>query len=376
MVKTPHIPDTLPLPIAQLDWQRLAPFISKATLAIARYDGTLDGMINAAVLLSPITSQEAVLSSRIEGTQASLTEVLKHEAGEQYNDAKRGDIKEVMNYRKALLTAETALEERPVTLQLIRELHSMLTSGVRGGDQTPGAFRTTQNWIGKKGSPIEAARYVPPSPIMMRDALENLETYIAAEDTDPLVQMAIVHAQFEIIHPFNDGNGRLGRMLIPLLLYQKNVLQRPMFYLSEFLEEFDQDYRDLLLNITDNGNWQGWVEFFLVAIHKQALRNTEKAKQIHQLYEEMKKRFQGATHSQFSVAALDALFTRPIINSNDFIDLSGIRNRGTANTILRTLVYHKLITVVREGAGRSPTIYAFPPLVNIAEGTEVFVKNA
>ncbi len=370
MTQAPCIPDALPLD--GLDWKRLAGYTSKAMLALARYDGTLAGMVNAAVLLSPITTQEAVLSSRIEGTQASLTELLKHEAGEAYSEEKQGDIKEVMNYRRALLMAEQSLQERPVTLQLIRELHALLMTDVRGGDQTPGAFRTTQNWIGKKGTPIEEARFVPPAPMVMRDALENLQEYIASDDIDPLVQLAVVHAQFEIIHPFNDGNGRLGRMLIPLLLYQKGVLQRPMFYLSEYLEEADEVYRSRLLAVTDDGDWQGWIEFFLQALHQQAIKNAEKAQQIHGLYEDMKTRFVDITHSQYAVAALDAFFTRPIINSGDFLSLSRMENRGTANTLLRSLVSEGLIRVIREGAGRRAAIYAFPALINISEGRPVF----
>ena len=370
MVKKPCIPDHLPL--EKLNWQRLASFTSQAMLAVARYDGTLDAMINATVLLSPITSQEAVLSSRIEGTQASLTEVLQHEAGEDYSVEKQGDIKEIMNYRHALLIAEDALNERPVTLQLIRELHGILMDNVRGGDRTPGAFRTTQNWIGPRGSLLDDARFVPPNPLLMLDAMENLEKYIASDDIDPLVQLAIVHAQFEIVHPFNDGNGRLGRMLIPLLLFQKGVLQRPMFYLSEYLEEFDDEYRSHLLAITDDGNWQGWIEFFLQAVHKQAERNMNKAKQIHDLYEELKEPFRASTHSQYSVAALDAFFTRPILNSGAFIKISGIENRGTANGMLKSLIKDDLITTVREGSGRRPSIYALPSLINISEGREIF----
>lgn len=337
MSRSTSIPDTLP--VEGLDWQRLAPYTSKAMLAVARYDGTLDGMVNAAVLLSPVTNQEAVLSSRIEGTQASLTEVLKHEAGEQYSEAKRGDIKEIVNYRRALLTAEEVLKDRPVTLSLIRELHAMLMEDVRGGDKTPGAFRTDQNWIGPKGCKIEEARFVPPSPLMMRDALENLEGYIASDDIDPLVQLAIVHAQFEIIHPFNDGNGRLGRMLIPLLLFQKGVLQRPMFYLSEYLEASDQEYRDRLLAITNNGDWQGWVEFFLWAVHKQADSNTAKAKRIHALYDEMKAHVRDITHSQFAVAALDAFFTRPILNTST-LDLFNNYFHNNVNMLDEILAVH------------------------------------
>ncbi|MCU7890096.1 MAG: Fic family protein, partial [Candidatus Thiodiazotropha sp. (ex Ustalcina ferruginea)] len=275
------------------------------------------------------------------------------------------------NWKILLLNPVIFWGDYPVTLQLIRELHDLLMTNVRGGDQTPGAFRTTQNWIGKKDTPIEQARFIPPTPLIMKDALDNLQNYIALDDTDPLVQLAIIHAQFEIIHPFKDGNGRLGRMLIPLLLYQKEVLQRPMFYLSEYLEESDQEYRDRLLAITDAGDWQGWIEFFLTAIHKQALRNTEKAEQIHILYEDMKTAFVGITHSQYAVTALDAFFTRPIMNSSDFFTLSRMENRGTANTMLRNLVNEGILTIMREGSGRRSAIYAFPALINISEGHRV-----
>jgi Fic family protein len=368
-MKKPFVPDKLP--IKRLDWQRLASFTSKASMAVARYDGTLEGMINAAVLLSPITSREAVLSSRIEGTQASLVEVLKHEAGEEYSEAKKGDIKEIINYRRALFLGEEYLKERPISLQLIRELHALLMQDVRGGDKVPGAFRNELNWIGKKGTPIEQARFVPPEPVVMQDSLINFEEYIGMDDTDPLVQLAAIHAQFEIIHPFCDGNGRLGRMLIPLFLCQKRVLQRPMFYLSEYLEEEDEEYRDRLLAITEENDWQGWIEFFLMALHYQAERNTDKAKKIHALYESMKLQFADITHSQYSVTALDAFFNRPILNGSDFLSLTSIKNRGTANALLRSLVQENVIKVLREGAGRTPTIYAFPALLNTAEGQEV-----
>lgn len=301
-----------------------------------------------------------------------MMEVLQHEAGQEYDDAKRGEIREIMNYRRALLTAESYLKERPITLQLIRELHAILMKDVRGGDKTPGQFREEQNWIGKKGSTIEQARFVPPEPITMKAALDRLQGFIDAEYSDPLVQLAIVHAQFEIIHPFKDGNGRLGRMLIPLFLYQKNVLQRPMFYLSEFLEEADTEYRDCLLNITEQGGWQEWIEFFLRAIHVQARRNNIKAKSIHELYERMKTVFRDITKSQYSQAALDAFFTKPIINSTDFSRLSGMTNRGTANNVLKALYDANVIKVLKLGSGQAPAIYAFPDLLSIAEGRKLF----
>jgi Fic family protein len=371
MRQQPCIPDILPIP--DLNWESLAPFISKATMALARYDGTLDGILNSAVLLSPITEQEAILSSRIEGTIASLVEVLGQEAGEEFDEHKRGSIHEIVNYRKALFTAEDYLKDRPITLQLIRELHGMLMKDVRGGDKTPGQFRTDQNHIGKKGTTIDQARFIPPSPVVMQSALDNFQAFMESNYSDPLVQLAVIHGQFEIIHPFNDGNGRIGRMLIPMFLYRKGVLQRPMFYLSEYLEEHDTEYRDRLLAITNDKDWHGWIEFFLRAIHIQADKNNQKARNIHDLYERMKQDFSRVTRSQFSQAALDAFFRRPICNTPDFQTISGITSKATAGSILRSLQEHGLIVQVSEGTGRRPSRYALPELINIAEGKQVFV---
>lgn len=369
--KQPCIPDMLP--IENLDWQLLAQVKSKAMLELGRYDGTLNTIINPRVLLSPLTSNEAVLSSKIEGTQVSLMEMMKHEAGEdQPDERKRNDLKEVGNYRRALMIAEKYLEDRPITLQLIRELHSMLMNDVRGGDKTPGQFRTEQNWIGPKGCTMEQARFIPPSPTIMNDFLQNLQNFIDSDYIDPLVQLAIIHAQFEIIHPFGDGNGRLGRMLIPLFLYQKKILREPVFYLSEYLEEADDEYRERLLAITDKGDWNGWIMFFLTAIQEQAKRNNEKAIKICVLYERMKPIFRDTTHSQYAQAVLDALFTKPIINSTDFMKLSNINRRGTANNILKQLLDSKLIMLLRSGSGRSPSTYVFPELFDIAEGKRIF----
>lgn len=370
--KKPCIPCDLP-PL-KLNWERLAPYTSKAMLELARYDGTLNGILNPAVLLSPITDREAVLSSQIEGTQATLMEVLKHEAGEQYSEAKRGEIQEIINYRQALLIGEKYLAERPITLQLVREMHAKLMRGVRGDDKNPGKFREDQNWIGKKGTKIGEARFIPPAPLIMQECMEKLQAFIGVDYNDPLVQLAIVHAQFEIIHPFSDGNGRVGRMLIPLFLSQKKVLQRPMFYLSEYLEETDQQYRDCLLAITESDDWQGWVEFFLTAIHVQAERNNAKAKKIQALYGEMKPLFRDVTKSQFSQAALDAFFMRPIISSTDFTKISGMK-RANSNVILRKLGAKGLITTLRSGTAKTPAVYALPKLLEIAEGRKISMKK-
>jgi len=347
------------------------PLVGKANAALARYDGMLQALPNPAVLLSPVTVNEAVLSSRIEGTQATLEEVLQQDAGIEQAQSRHGDIEEISNYRAAMRDAEQALAHRPLSLSLIKGVHQRLMQGVRGSEKTPGEFRIDQNWIGRNGSRMEQARFIPPNPLVLPQALDAWASYLASEDEDPVLQVAIAHAQFEILHPFKDGNGRIGRMLIPLLLFQRKTLSRPMFYLSEYLEAHRDQYYDGLLAITDNGNWQGWIEFFLNAIILQADANLVKVKQILELYDKLKLRFIGATHSQFAVPSLDAFFMRPILNATDFSRLAGIENRVTANGILSQLKQDKLISRIRESSGRTPAVFALPDLINIAEGRTV-----
>lgn len=368
----PQSPCTPPtLPVTNLEWQRLVPLVGKANAALARYDGMLQALPNPAVLLSPITVNEAVLSSRIEGTQATLEEVLQQDAGIEQAQSRHADIEEISNYRAAMRDAEQALAHRPLSLSLIKGVHQRLMQGVRGSEKTPGEFRIEQNWIGPPGSPMNAARFVPPNPMVLPQALDAWASYLASEDEDPVLQVAIAHAQFEILHPFKDGNGRIGRMLIPLLLFQRKTLSRPMFYLSEYLESHRDQYYNGLLSITDDGNWQGWVEFFLGATVLQADANLAKAKQILELYNTLKLRFINSTHSQFAVPALDAFFMRPILNATDFAIHSNIKNRVTANGILKKLQSERLILRLRESVGATPAVFALPDLINIAEGRHV-----
>ncbi len=368
-----RLPATPPiLPVGELNWQKLMPLMSRANAALGRYDGLLRSLPNAAVLLSPITTNEAVLSSRIEGTQATLEEVLQQDGGVDIPPERQADMEEVRNYRNALFAAESAMEHRAISLSIIKELHQTLMQGVRGQNKTPGQFRIDQNWIGRPGCTMEEARFVPPNPIVLPQALEAWAHYIATSEDDPVLQIAVVHAQFEILHPFKDGNGRIGRMLIPLLLFQRGLLSRPMFYLSEYLESHREEYYDRLLLITDQGDWQGWIEFFTKGVIKQADTNLAKAQEILALYNDLKTRFIEATHSQYAVPALDAFFIKPIINSTDFAARSGIPTRFTSNAILKTLTDLGLIQVFQEGAGRKPNIFILSKLLNIAEGRDVF----
>lgn len=200
--------------------------------------------------------------------------------------------------------------------------------------------------------------------------LKAFAKYIAATDVDTLIQSAVTHAQFEILHPFNDGNGRIGRLLIPLFLFQKKALASPMFYLSEYLEANRNTYYLRLRAISDEGDWTGWIEFFLDAVKQQALENTDRVKRILGLYDSMKAQVTEITHSQYSPAILDAIFDRPIFQSADFVTRSGIPH-ATAKTALRKLREAGVLTTLREAAGSRPAVLAFAQLVNLAEGHDI-----
>jgi len=372
MGQKPFIP--VKLPPKNINWQNLIPLIGKAHAAIARYDGLLQSLINPAVLLSPLTTNEAVLSSRIEGTQASLEEVLGMEAGleKEKPESIKQDIQEIINYRKALLTAEDELKHRNISLNFIKQIHAILLNSVRGKNKNPGEFRNDQNWIGRPGTPIEKARFIPPNPMIIQEYMEDLEQFIHSNFLDTLVQLAIIHAQFEIIHPFKDGNGRIGRLLIPLFLYAKKLLSRPMFYMSEYLETHRQKYYDHLLFITERNDWQGWIEFFLTAVVQQSKTNIEKAKKILNLYEQLKPAFIQITHSQFAIPLLDAFFQKPILDSTTALKLANIKNRVTGSALLKKLENHKKIFLLVKGQGRNPNVYALHALITIVEGENIF----
>lgn len=365
----PYIPEELP--ITGLDLPRLFPLIGPASGAIARYDGLLRGLVNPAIMLSPLTSQEAVLSSRIEGTQATVDEVLLFEAGETFDRDKTNDIAEVLNYRKALVLASEELAYRPISLSLVKQTHSVLMNSVRGADKSPGEFRQDQNWIGPAGCKIDEATFVPPSPLLLAGGLEAWERYVSGPDVDVLLQAAVVHAQFELLHPFRDGNGRIGRLLIPLFLFQKKVLAGPSFYLSEYLEANRDLYYHHLQGISRQGDWTSWIAFFLEGVHVQAGKNIHRLMAIHQLYDKMKSRVKESTRSQHAITILDALFLRPIFQSSDFVDRTGIPKQ-TAAPLLKMLRDQGIVTVVREASGRRAAVLAFGELLNIAEGKEIF----
>jgi len=361
-------------PPDRLDWSALIPLLGPTAAAIARYDGTLAAVPNAAVLLSPLTTQEAVLSSRIEGTQATFGEVLEFEAqgaASEVSSERREDIHEVLNYRRALREAERLLCTLPLSLRVITSAHAVLMDGVRGHGRAPGKLRRVPNWIGPPGCSVEDARFVPVGADQLPDAMSAWEKYANADAPDRLVQLAILHAEFEALHPFLDGNGRLGRMLVPLFLWQTQLIHAPMFYISAFFEAHREEYYDHLLAVSRDNDWTGWCVFFLGAVRAQAELNHKKAVEILRLYEESKPKLQTLTRSQYAVQTLDWLFERPTFKSSDFVKSAGIP-AATAKRILGVLTKQQVVKPLEQGRGRKASILAFPALLNIAEGYHVF----
>ncbi|MCK5412779.1 MAG: Fic family protein [Candidatus Pacebacteria bacterium] len=349
------------LPLENLDWLYFLENIGSANRALAKFDGILKSIPNARVLLSPLSTNEAVLSSKIEGTQATLEEVLEFEANPKKITEKYEDIQEIINYRKAMDMAVDKLNERSLTGGLIKEIHKILLTGVRGNGNDPGNFRTGEVFIGKKGLGIEGASYIPPKPQEIENYFSDFEKYIHYSEKDILVQLAIVHAQFEIIHPFWDGNGRTGRILMPLFLYYKKVLNTPMFYLSEYFEKNREEYYENLQGISNNNDWESWIKFFLVAVEKQSEINAQKVELILNLYNKTKKRVINIPTPKNSIEVLDFIFSMPIFDSGDFRKHTKIKENASFR-ILKFLLDEEIIFDNKKSQNKT---YFFNNLIKI-----------
>lgn len=330
---TAFVPDPLPhqLPVAG----STARLLSRANHALGELSGIARPLKNPYLLGSALLRREAILSSRIEGTITSPEQLVMFEAGAPIEeDRARHDAREVMNYVRAMERGLKRLPELPLSLRLIRELHEMLLRGVRGARERPGHFRESQNWIGSAGAPITAARYVPPPVREMRQALDDFEKYLHLEphtgpagsaiigDENPelsplLVRLALVHYQFEAIHPFRDGNGRVGRLLIPLLLVSHGRLRGPLLYLSAYFERQRPTYYDLLLAVSQRGAWTEWVDFFLRGVAESATEAIEQADVLIALREKWRAHFETARSSVLLHNLIDHLFETPAIRIAD-----------------------------------------------------------
>ena len=310
----PH--DLPPEPPVEIDGEMLA-LLSEADRKLGRLDGVTQILPNPEMFVAMYVKKEAVLSSQIEGTQASLTDVLEVNA----KDDKREDVGEVVNYVAAMNYGLKRLKEFPLCLRLIREIHEVLLSNGRGSNRNPGEFRKTQNWIGPAGCTLADARFVPPIIPDMEKALGNLENFFYAEDNIPaLIKIALIHSQFESIHPFLDGNGRMGRLLITFWLCQQDILSQPLLYLSYYFKKNRLEYYDRLMAVREKGDWEGWIKFFLKGVAMTADEATTAAKEIIRLKSACENKIVSKGWSVVYNILLDYLFEFPIVSINDAVE--------------------------------------------------------
>lgn len=354
-------------PPSSLDYERFIQSIIKATDAIARYDQMLKNMHNSEILLAPLRNQEAVISSRMEGTVSTMDEILRFEADHGDDDARtdtvRSDVIETIQYQRSLRHAQEAMESGYALSQsLVKAIHQRLLSTGRGATKSPGAFKTEQNYLVDRIK--REVTFVPISPEKLQDGLDILFNYIKTNNHPVLVKTALSHVEFEALHPFEDGNGRVGRMLITLMLWDSGAISAPHFYISGYLEENKDLYIDIMRKVSQNNDWDSWCEFFLEAVAKQAIRNLEIAQRIHELYEYMKVVFAEQLSSKYSVLALDYLFTNPVFRNNKFTANSDIPPT-TAARFTRILLENNIIKTVEDASGRKPALYSFEPLMEL-----------
>lgn len=354
-------------PPQDLDYRRLAGPLVRATSALARFDQMLKTMHNSEILLAPLRSQEAVISSRMEGTVSTMDEILEFEAnyaeGENEASAARIEVIETFQYQRALISSQRAMKMgQPLSQSLIKMAHQRLLSFGRGASKSPGQYKNEQNYLADKSK--RNILFVPVSPELLQDGMDRLFDYIKDDESTMLIKAAISHVEFEALHPFKDGNGRIGRMIITLMLWSQGVISEPHFYISGYLEENKDAYIDYMRNVSANGDWTNWCEFFLEAVEKQAVRNLEIAESIKDLYEEMKAVFSDVLSSKWSVKALDFVFTNPVFRNNRFTGGSGMPP-STAARFTKLLVERELLVTLEEAAGRRPALYRFEPLMKL-----------
>lgn len=332
------IPQPLPpTPPIRID-DKINTALSRADRALGRLDGSIETLPHPELFLSMFVRREAVLSSQIEGTQASLSDVIKAEA-DVADKARPSDVREVQNYMTAMRVGSELLKELPISTRLITSLHRELMTGVRGQHQNPGEIRESQNWIGPAGSSLADALFIPPPRHEVNRLLGQLEDFLHDHSPlPPLIRIGLAHAQFETIHPFLDGNGRVGRLLITLFLVEKTLLRHPVLYLSYFFKKHRTEYYDRLQNIRDRGDWEGWLLFFLEGVAQVANLAAETAQKVLRLREEHRQKiieaFERAAAAPLRV--LDKLYDLPVTSPN--IVMGDVQTSyPTANNIVQQM---------------------------------------
>lgn len=349
-----------PLPPDLAYDSRLVLALSRADAALSELSGLGRQLPNPHLLIAPYVRREAVLSSRIEGTRASLSDLLLDEAdGDQPQDA---DVREVRNYVAALEDGLERLRDLPLSLRLVRELHERLMQGVRGDRATPGEFRRSQNWIGPAGSTPATAPYVPPPPQEMMECLADWERFLHDRQRFPdLIQCAVMHEQFEAIHPFLDGNGRVGRLLITLFLVERGRLSEPLLYLSDYIEAHRQEYYDSLQRVRTEGDWPGWLHFFLTGVEQTARSAVRQASRLMDLRESYRQRL---SRKPNPLKILDELFVNPYLTTARAVQILGV----TAPTARQAIALLQRDGLLEEISGRRwGRLYLARPILEAIE---------
>lgn len=354
------VPNPLPPPI---DWAPdLVAALSEADHLLGRLDGASARLPNPHLLIRPFVRREAVLSSRIEGTQATLGELLASEAGAAVARSP-DDLREVANYVVALEYGVERLGKLPLSLRLTRELHKRLMQDVQGNTATPGEFRRSQNWIGPPGSKLAAASYVPPPPPKIMECLGAWETFLQDRGLPPLVQVALAHAQFEAIHPFLDGNGRVGRLLITLFLVDRDLLPSPLLCLSAFFDATRPDYYDRLNAVTHEGAWKDWLVYFLNGVARQSEDALGRSERMLGLLEGWRKEAAGGP-SKVPIQVLDMVASNPYITVKGAAGKLGVAFT-TAQRAINRLERQKVL--VQVSVGKRDRVFCAKALLGILE---------
>lgn len=348
--------DTILLPLAE------------AAAALAKYDVMLRQLPDSEILLSSLRRQEAVISSRMEGTVTTLEEVLSAEADTPDDESVvAGDYRheaiEALAYSSAMKNAQYQLEQgASISESLIKTMHHQLLRFGRGSDLAPGQYKVDQNYLADRSK--KKVLFVPVSPIQLQPHMMRLIEYIDSAPVHPLIKAAVSHVEFEALHPFNDGNGRMGRMLITLYLWQAKVISAPHFYVSEYFEEFRDSYIDRMRAVSASNEWTGWVQFFLVGLAVQARYKCDEIDRIQKLYTDMQATFKEVLSSKDFMIALNFMFEKPVFRTTNFAKYTGLK-KATASRFLRLLKEKNLIRIIQDGAGRRAALYVFQPLLSV-----------
>jgi Fic family protein len=364
------IPNPLPpSPPIRFDG-KLQSLLSQADRALARLDGITTVLPNPDLFIAMYVKKEALLSSQIEGTQASLEGVLEFEA-DLIPKENVNEIKEVINYIKALNYGIERLKELPMSLRLIKEIHGMLLEETRGAHRSPGEFRRSQNWIGPPGASLNEAIFVPPPPEVVLPTMGDLEKFLHNKNNNipPLIKIALIHSQFETIHPFLDGNGRIGRLLITFYLFWEGILTKPLLYLSFYLKKNRAEYYDLLMKVRLKGAWEDWIRFFLNGVSETSAEAAKTAREVIQLKEELvTKLHNNSISSVYGVRLIDMLFKTPLVSVKDIFGKLNI-SKEAANELVKKF---EKIGILKEITGKQRyKKYSFREYIDIiARGTK------